>query len=97
MQRMQMFLHYIETDNNDSIFADVNKTSLKKMPILSDFYAAIPNESLYENIKLVLDTWISGSCKNMNGQTNVDLNNPYIVFDCDEDMLTCLIVLVKAR
>lgn len=25
------------TDNNDSIFADVNKTSLKKMPILSDF------------------------------------------------------------
>lgn len=75
------------TDNNDSIFADVNKTSLKKMPILSDFYAAIPNESLYENIKLVLDTWISGSCKNMNGQTNVDLNNPYIVFDCDEDII----------
>ena len=65
----------------------VNKTSLKKMPILSDFYAAIPNESLYENIKLVLDTWISGSCKNMNGQTNVDLNNPYIVFDCDEDII----------
>lgn len=36
---------YTTTDNNDSIFADVNKTSLKKMPILSDFYAAIPNES----------------------------------------------------
>lgn len=75
------------TDDNDSVFADNNKTLLKKMPILSDFYAAIPADPLYENIKLILDTWISGSCKNMNGQTNVDLNNPYIVFDCDEDII----------
>jgi len=38
-----------------------------------------------ENIKEILEIFVHGNCANMNGQTNVDLNNNYTVYDVDED------------
>lgn len=75
------------TDDNDSIFDDKSSGILKEMPIISDWYNALPDDDIYTPIKEILEPWVSGQCKNMNGPTNIDLDNPYIVFDCNEDII----------
>lgn len=73
------------TDDNDSIFEDLKTKKLKKMPILGDLYDRIVNIPELSRIKDSLEIYIHGNCQNMNGQTNIDLENPYIIFDVDED------------
>lgn len=73
------------TDDNDSIFEDLKTKKLKKMPILGDLYDRILNIPELSRIKDSLEIYIHGNCQNMNGQTNIDLENPYIIFDVDED------------
>ena len=55
------------------------------MPILGDLYDRIVNIPELSRIKDSLEIYIHGNCQNMNGQTNIDLENPYIIFDVDED------------
>ena len=55
------------------------------MPILGDLYDRILNIPELSRIKDSLEIYIHGNCQNMNGQTNIDLENPYIIFDVDED------------
>jgi len=72
------------TSDNDSIYEDKDAGTLKKMPVISDFYALLEEEtakgSLRSDIKIIMSRFITGACRNMNGQTNVDLDNKYIVF-----------------
>lgn len=75
------------TDDNNSIYTDKTHRFIKTMPILSDFYERIPDDELYADLKRDMYPFIDGICKNMNGQTNIDLSNPYIVFDCDEKIV----------
>lgn len=83
----QMYEKFGITDDNNSIYEDVEKKVLKKMPIISDFKAALEEDEMLHDRAFNLDIFITGSASNMNGQTNVDLNNNYIVFDVDEDTI----------
>ena len=82
------------TDDNDSIYTDETHTEVKKMPVLADLYEdikkAVYNGELRRDVAVILGKFINGACRNLNGQTNVDLENKYIVFGLEhikEDML----------
>lgn len=72
----------ITTDNSSIINPD---GTIKRMPIFTDFY----NELSHVPEMRVVQSWIlpfvSGSCSNFNGQTNVDMSNKCIAFDVDTD------------
>lgn len=73
------------TDDNDSIYVPgTNKKKRKKMPIISDLYNTLKNDPGLARLSAVLLPFTEGSCRNMNAQTNVDLENRCIVFDVDE-------------
>lgn len=68
------------TADNDSIWEDEEKRILKPMPIIEDFYKlAKEDEILKPRVAIVLRDYVEGDCKNMNAQTNVDLNNDFTV------------------
>ena len=79
------------TDDNETIYKpgpyskhDGNRP-LKEMPIIGDFYEEfIKVDVLKQLAKNVLEKYITGNCQNLNGQTNVDMNNHYVVVDCDK-------------
>ena len=75
------------TDDNDSIYRD-GSNELKEMPLLVDFYNYTVGDPLLERVAKALYPFVKGNCSNMNNQTNVDLDNGYIVFDVDEDSMT---------
>ena len=69
------------TEDNNSLYTDATKTVKKEMPIFSDLLEALNQEPLINpDIPIIFDQFVSGDLKKMNGQTNVDLNNKYIVF-----------------
>lgn len=69
-------------ENNDSIWIDKKNRLLKVMPILGDLYKkCMEDEILKPRIAVAIRPFIDGTCANMNGQTNVDLDNHYIVFN----------------
>lgn len=70
------------TDDNDSIWLDKEKRLLKPMPILGNLYDDCMKDSiLHDRVAVALRPFVEGTCKNMNGQTNVNLDNKYIIFD----------------
>lgn len=75
------------TNDNESIWDDSYHFHLKKMPTLQNLYEAMLNHPSLSRRSSILKTWVSGSCKNMNGQTNVDLTNRCIAFDINEDYI----------
>lgn len=75
------------TSNNNSIWADAGHRKLKNMPILSDVYEEIKDNPSLKRITSVLKIWVEGNCSNMNGQTNVDLQNKTLAFDVNEDLI----------
>ncbi len=89
--------------DNDSIYADKQTGRLKKMPVLQDLYDAIRSEvekgNLRSDIEVILQKFIMGSCRNMNGQTNVDLDNKFIVFGLEhirEEMLAPTMFIIMS-
>lgn len=81
---IKIYNDYGITEDNQSIFQE-NSNRLKPMPILGDLYEAMQDEPEVNRICDVIEPFVTGACKNMNGQTNVNLRNNYIVFDIDED------------
>lgn len=73
------------TNEDNSIF-DSNG-NLKVMPTFSDFKEEIQEDLHMESLLHMLYKFTDGSCKNMDGQTNVDFNNDYIVFDVNLDYI----------
>lgn len=74
------------TDDNRTIFYEDGV--LKEMPIISELQAKfLSDKNDFELIEVanLLNPFTEGSFKNLNGQTNINLDNSYIVFDCDED------------
>lgn len=82
----KIYKSYGITDDNDSIFLP-GTTVIKKMPIIQDMYDAFSNYEILSDVCLTLKPFVNGIYKNFNGQTNVDMNNQYIVFDVDEDSI----------
>ena len=83
------------TNDNNSIYK--TDGSLKKMPIMEDFYNNyIKDDKDLTRVKAVLNSFITGQSKNLNGQTNVNLDNRYVCLDvsnCPDDLLPAFMYL----
>lgn len=67
------------TADNDSIWENKNEKILKKMPVIGDLYeVCLQDDILASRIAPILNLYVNGDGKNMNGQTNVDLDNPFV-------------------
>ena len=72
------------TNDNESLVDPNSPTGeYKRMPILEDLYEELKKNPKTERTANILNMLVSGSASNFNGQTNVDLNNKYIVFDLE--------------
>lgn len=81
-----MYHNFGITEDNNSIY-DKNG-NIKKMPILQDLYSEISNsKENMSRILSVLKAWVFGNCRNMNGQTNVDVENMCLAFDINKDII----------
>ena len=67
------------TGDNMSLYDSEGK--IKKMPILQDLYDDCMNVPTLADVTAVLKPFIEGNCTNMNGQTNLSLDNKMIAFD----------------
>lgn len=86
-QLYRLYAEFGITDDDNSIYENIQTKTLKKMPIIGDMCNLFKSDPLLDRICDLLQPYISGNCSNMNGQTNVDLDNNYIVFDVDEDLI----------
>lgn len=78
---LDMYREFGISEDNDSIFADESRKTLKEMPVMSDFYERVKaSGELRPDIATILSQFVVGAARSMNGHTNVDLDNKYIVF-----------------
>ncbi len=76
------------SNDNDSIWQDKEHGIVKTMPVLKDLAIEMKRDPKLARIYNQLLVFVEGTCSNMNGQTNVNLHNPYTVFDVDEDNIS---------
>lgn len=84
------------TKDNNSIYDEDG--SLKPMPYLGDIYDRFMTVKELTRVAKSLRKYVYGTCSNLNGPTNIDLTNKYIVFDVDkknipEDLLGSFILI----
>lgn len=53
----------------------------KEMPILEDLYNELRKDPLTNRLANILNRYVNGSASTFNGQTNVDLDNKYVIVD----------------
>ena len=75
------------TDDNDSIYLDKEKKVLKEMPIIGDLYEKTKLYAQLKGITMLLNTFVNGTCKNLNGQTNIKHKSNFTVYDVNEDKM----------
>jgi len=68
------------TFDNASLFGP-DASALKQMPTLSDWYGMLAGNPETKHLSVVLTRFVSGSAASMGGETNVDIDNKYIVLD----------------
>jgi len=79
------------THSNDSLIASQNPEQYREMPILGDLHEILAQNKETKRIANILNRLVNGSASSFNQQTNVKLNNKYIVLDISElsgDLLT---------
>jgi hypothetical protein len=54
------------------------------MPILGDLYNQLNNNEMTKRLAIIVSRFVTGSAQSFNNQTNVDLENKYIVMDISE-------------
>lgn len=76
------------TMKNKSLIDPKNPTQYKTMPILGDLYAQVQklgnNPTFRADARAIcaaMHRFVEGSAKSFNAQTNVNLDNPYVVID----------------
>lgn len=78
------------TQDNNSLFIP-GTDEYKEMPVIGDVYHKLENMGpKMLAVKNILEQFVTGSAKNMNKHTNVDLENKYVVIDISnlsEDLL----------
>ena len=72
------------THDNDSIYEDVETGRLKLMPILGDLHKNLSENPLTVRIATIVSRFVTGSAQSFNRQTNVNLDNKYVVLDISE-------------
>jgi len=68
------------TFDNASLYG-TDDGELKQMPTLADWYDILAGKSESRHLSVVLTRFVSGSAASMGGETNVDIDNKYIVLD----------------
>ena len=69
------------TEDNSSLYTDSSRTSKKEMPIFTDLYEEICEDpGISDDTRAWFKQFVDGVLKKLNGPTNVDLENKYIVF-----------------
>lgn len=54
---------------------------IKEMPILGDLYNVLLRNEYTQRLALMVNKYVNGSAKSFNGQTNVNLDNKYVLID----------------
>lgn len=72
------------THDNDSLYADKAHTRYKKMPILGDLHKLLEANPLTQRLAIIVSRFVTGSAQSFNQQTNVNLENKYVVIDISE-------------
>lgn len=67
------------TFDNASLYGEDGE--LKPMPTLADWYKVLAGKRETKHLSVVLTRFVSGSAASMGGQTNVDIDNKFIVLD----------------
>lgn len=75
----ELYKEYGITEDNKSLYDESG--AIRPMPTIQELYDKILNVQGLEPVVSVLTPFIDGICKNMNGQTNVDLDNKVVAFD----------------
>lgn len=79
------------THDNASLEQPKNPGCYKEMPILGDLYEILAASPETKRLANILNRLVNGSARSFNQQTNVALDNKYIVLDISEltgDLLT---------
>ena len=78
------------TSSNDSLWADRAKTRYKKMPVISDLVKELEGKPDMVRLAKTIKLLTRGNGEHFDGQTNVDINNDFVVIGLQhnsEDML----------
>lgn len=70
------------TRDNDSLLTKDGR--LKRQPTPKDFYNLLMEQEDTKPLASVLSRFVNGSAANLGGETNIDLNNKYVVLDISE-------------
>lgn len=71
------------THDNASIYIAGTK-KVKPMPIIGDLYNTLQKNEYTQRVAHILGRFVTGSASSFNHQTNVDLENKFIVFDLED-------------
>ena len=72
------------THDNESLYADKAHTQYKRMPILGDLHKLLEANPLTQRLAIIVSRFVTGSAQSFNQQTNVNLENKYVVIDISE-------------
>ena len=72
------------THDNESLYADKAHTQYKRMPILGDLHKLLEANPLTQRLAIIVSRFVTGSAQSFNQQTNVNLDNKYVVIDISE-------------
>ena len=86
------------THENDSLYVGADRggvnhggadrgvlpSVLKKMPVIGDLHKELEKNPMTKRLAVIISRFVTGSAQSFNQQTNVDLNNKYIVLDLSE-------------
>lgn len=79
------------THNNESLADPNNPSRYKEMPILGNLHEVLKSSPETKRLANIVNRFVGGSARSFNQQTNVRLDNKYIVLDISEltgDLLT---------
>lgn len=72
------------THDNQSLFDPMCPGCYREMPILGDLQEVLLRKEECKRLANILNCLVNGSAASFNQQTNVDLNNKYVVLDISE-------------
>lgn len=72
------------THDNDTLYTDTARTQMRPMPNLGDLHRNLKENPLTNRLATILSRFVTGSAQSFNRQTNVNLENKYVVLDISE-------------
>lgn len=74
------------THDNASVYEDMEASppKMKKMPILGDLHKHLQENPMTARLPAIVSRFVTGSAQSFNQETNVNLDNKYIVLDLSE-------------